>query len=277
MNPVVRLELAKLVARRSVLYLLLPNLYTAFYTAALGLAVVTRSPWWTEFLGTLVTTSIYFHPYVALTAYPMCLLMLCVEQWGAEARDGTLRTVLLTQVPRGTLLAARVLVAAGVVVAAFVLYFALFFGHVALLERVVSPVVWAKIRFPVGDGIANMVPFVGAFAVGAVTFALWMTLMALLADRTSTVAMLAVSSLAALAYGVPTVETWVREASPVWSGYVFTQAWMELTGREMLRGLLLGPATWGGAMARAVLVLGANALVIYPVCVWVLRRREFVD
>lgn len=276
MNPVVRLELAKLVAGRSFLYLLLPNLYTLFYTAALGVAVVTRAPWWTEFLGVLVTTSIALHPYVALTAYPMCLLMLCVEQWGAEARDGTLRTTMLTQVPRGTLLAARVVVAAGVVVAGFVLYFALFFAHVAVLERVVSPVAWAKIRFPVGDGLANMVPFAGAFAVGAVTLSLWMTLMALLADRASTVAMLAVSSLAALAYGVPTVESWVREGAPLWSRYGFTHAWVELTGREMLRGVLLGPATWG-AMAQAVLVLAVNALGLYAVCAWVLRRREFVD
>lgn len=276
MNPVVRLELAKLVARRSWLYLLLPNLYTVFYTASLLLAVVTRSPRWAELLGTLVTTPLVIHPYVGLTAYPMCLVMLCVEQWGVEARDGTLRTTLLTQVPRGTLLAARVLVAAGVMVAAFVVYFGLFFLDVAVLERVLSPEVWATIRFPVRESLANMVPFTCAFAVGAIALALWVTLMALFADRMSTVAFLATASLAALSYGAPTVESWVREAAPVWSAYLFTQAWMDLTGREMVRGILLGPAPWG-LMARAVAVMAANALVIYPICLRVIKRREFVD
>ena len=276
MKAVLRLELAKLAGRRSLMYLLLPNLYTLFYTCALGLALATRSAGWTEFLASLVTSSLALHPYVCLTAYPMCLLMLCADLWGAEAADGTLRTLVLTQVPRGRLLAARVLLAAALVTCAFAVYFAVFFLDVAVLARVVPAAVWAKIGFAVGSGLVNMVPFAGAFFVGAVALALWVTLMALCANRTSTVGMLSVASLVALAVGLPMVEEWVRPGS-TWSGLVFTQAWVELTGKEMLKAVLHGPGPWGASLARVAGVLAGNALVLYPACLWLFRRREFVD
>lgn len=276
MIPILRLELAKLIARRSVLYLLVPNLYTLFYTLALVLAVTTRSAGWTAFLGSLVTSSLALHPYVSVTAYPMCILMLCSELWGAEAHDRSLRTLILTQVPRGRLLAARVLVVTGVAVLSFLIYFALFFAHILVLEQVVPPEIWAKIGFGIGGGFANMAVYSGAFAVGLLALTLWITLIALIASRTSTVGMLVVMTLVTLSVGLPTAEEWMHPGS-TWSHYAFTHAYLEVSGKEMLKSVLRGTTPWGDALGRATAVLGANALVLYGVCLAVFRRRQFVD
>lgn len=276
MTALLRLELAKLVARRSVLYLLLPNLYTVLYSLALTLAAVSGSQKWMGFLGSVVTASLALHPWVSISAYPMCMLMLCSDLWGTEATDRTLRTLVLMQVPRGRLLAARVITVAGVIFFAFAIYFGLFFAHTVVLSHLVAPEVWAKISFPIESAFANTLVFAAAFAVGVVTLTLWVTLMALVASRTSTVGMLTVMTLAALAFGVPTVEEWLRPGSH-WSQLLFTQQYLELTGKELLKGLMREQHPWGAELARVTGVLALNALVLYPLCWTVLRRRQFVD
>lgn len=274
MSALLRLELAKLVARRSVLYLLLPNLYTALYTVALALAVFSGSQKWTGFLGSVVTVSLWMHPAVASSAYPMCMLMLASELWGAETSDRSLRTLVLMQVPRGRLLAARVITVSSVTMLGFLIYFGLFFAQALVLRQVVSAEVWAAISFPIESAMGNMLVFTGAFAVGVLTLSLWITLMALVASRISTAGMLTVMTLFALALWVPRLEEWLRPGS-TWSALLFTHQYLELTGNPLLKGLMRDSVPWGAQLARVTALLAMNALVLYPLCWAVLRRKEF--
>lgn len=276
MIPLLKLEFAKLIARRSVLYLVLPNIYTICYVTALVVTALVGSANGLAFLGASVTSFIVFHPLVSISAYPVCMLMFVTDLWCTEQADRSLRTLLLMQVPRARLLAARVIVVTAVMLLAFLIYFGAFFGSTLLLHQLVAPEVWERIRFPVVGAFVNMSAYTVAFTVGLVTATLFFTLVALISTRPSTVGMFSMLVLVALVVGVPTVEEWLRPGSQM-SNYLFTRLYHELVARDLVRSLMLEQGHWGSRLVRISGFLALNAAVLWAASLTVLRRKQITD
>ena len=258
-----RLEVVKLTRWRTVLYLLLPNLGALGYTGALLAAVLMRREYWIDGLGLLLTGFIRFHWLVGGT-YAMGALMLCADLWCSEAADRTLRTLVLMQVSRGSLLAVRTAAVTLVMLASASFYFAQFFADAVLVRSAVSPAVWEKLQVPIGDAMLRMIPYGAGLSIGLATLVLFFTLISLGCTRPSTSTMLSSVALIVLAFGLP------ERVQP----FTFPHAFSELTGRDVLHPLANGDAGWTEPLATSAGILGVNAMVLWVTCRAAFARKE---
>jgi hypothetical protein len=271
------LELAKLRgSSRSLFFLLLPNLYALCYQVVLGIALVRGAQTLTALLGAGLTSFVIVHAAFGVLVYPLCMLLLTTELWCAELADRSLRTLLLTQVPRGRLLAGRVIVTAGVMVLAFAIFFAIFFFDAVLLSYWLPPDLWQKLKFDVVTASARMLVYGGVFALGMVTLSAFFTTLSIIASRTATVAMLAVVVVAALAFGLPSVVQYYAPDA-TWHEQVFVHPYRELFSKDLMKLLILEPEGGMGKLARIALALIANSAALFGLGYALLVRKQFPD
>lgn len=277
MRALLALELAKLRgSSRSLFFLLLPNLYALCYQAVLAVAMLRGAQTLMAFLGAGLTSFVIVHTTFGVMVYPFCMLLITTELWCAELADRSLRTLLLTQVPRGRLLVGRVLVTAAVMVLAFAAFFGIFFADAVLLSYWLPADLWQRLKFDIVSAAVRMTAYSAVFALGMVTLSLFFTTLSIVASRTATVAMLAVMVVAALAFGLPYAVQYVSPDA-TWHEQVFVHAYRELFSKDLVRMLILEPEGGLARLARIALSLGANCVVLFGICYALLARKQFPD
>lgn len=265
MIALVRLELAKLSSWRSVLYLVVPNLGALGFTVALAGAIVRGSQFLTAMFGSVISLFAYFEPAMGL-GLALCLQLLCADLWCSEVADRSLRTLVLMQVPRGRLLAARVAVATGIAMVAWAIYWAIFFANAFVVRGMVAPAVWLKADVPLGSAFASLCVYAGGMLVGNVALVLLFTLIALVAGRPVTAALLSTVVLAVLG----AVKTRFSEQ-------LLPEAYYTLMCSDVMKGVIHGREPWGAEFARATAWLAVNAAVLWTACWSILKRKEFTE
>jgi hypothetical protein len=274
MSHALAFELAKLVrSRRSLLYVVVPNVYAISFTMLLPVAFAWASPGTRAVVALGLPAFVWVHELVnGLVIYPACALVLACQLWTSEAAEGTLSTLLITQVARWKVLVAKVLAIGALPVAGQVLFWALFLADSLFMGSVLRrdgaagtlPIVLA------GSAV-NLAVYTAVFALGAVVLALFASWLALLSDRTSTVALLALVVLSALWFAGhgPVTVTWFSP-EPV----VFTHHLHRLVSASVVGPLILGDRGALAPLAPIAAGLAANGAVLALACLATLGRRE---
>jgi ABC-type Na+ efflux pump permease subunit len=276
-TAVLRLELAKLLgSSKNAFYLLLPNVYAVCYQVVLVIAMLRGSETLLGLLGAGLTSFVIVHGTVGIFVYPMCIMLLVTDLWCTELSDRSLRTLLLTQVPRGQLLLGRVIAVTGVMVTAYVIFFVTFFVDAAVLSHVLTPELWERVKFDVGMAAGRMVLYTGALAVAIAAATLFFTVLSLLSNRVSTVAMIGVLTVLAMAVGLPYLVSYYRPGA-TWPDLLFVHPYRELMSKDLVRSLMLEPAFEMSRLGWLTGLLIANSVALYALALAMLKRKQFVD
>lgn len=277
MRAILKLEFAKLFgASKNGFYLLLPNVYAICYQVVLMVAMVRGAETLLALLGAGLTTFVIVHALLGAFVYPMCVMFLVTELWCAELADRSLRTLLLTQVPRGRLLLGRAIAVSIVMLAAYLIFFCVFFVDAAVLSYVLTPELWERVRFDIGAAAGRMVLYSGAFAVAMAVWTLFFSVLSFLSNRVSTVAMIGVLSYLAMAIGLPYLAGYYSPGA-TWPDWLFVQPYRELMSKDLVRSLMLEPSYDMGKLGNLTALLAANAAVLYALALAMLKRKQFVD
>ncbi|MBI4859640.1 MAG: hypothetical protein HY815_05175 [Candidatus Riflebacteria bacterium] len=276
MRGILQLELVKWSSgRRNLLYVLLPNLYPIAFTLFLIGTIFSRSQTVLALLGAGLATFLLVHQLNGFVMYPALLLLRCSETWAGEEAERTLRTLVLTQVPRWKILVAKVLMLTASFVLAHLVFFAIFIVDTLLIRWSVPPEIWAKIPIDVGNAVYCLVAYTAVFAVALAVFSLFFSWISLLASRLTTVVLLSMTILVAVWWVIPSLVEQVRPNTTI-AKCVFTRPYGELISIDTLLPMIKKDASTGN-LSTIARDLAANGVVLGLLCLVTLRRKEFLD